>query len=656
MHNVTTDIPIATHQPGFGRWTAAKQFFLDHGLWMTSLFLAGLAGKFWLLFRFGTELPYWDAWEAEALRLYLPYFHGQLSWADLLQAHNEHRMLFPRLYCLGLLLLNGQWDNQFQTVVNAVIHSATLTALGFGMARLLGKHLWPLIWLPLALALALPFAWENTFGGGLYSQFYFLLAFSLIMIWFMGLRAPLSPGWWLGLIAGAATLFTAGSGFLTAVAVCGLGLLGLAREPRDWRKHIPTFIACGLLVVGGFLLKVDVPRHQIFHAHSLVQFLHALSRNLAWPCTDEPGCAVINLLPLALLAWMYLRSTGYRPAEKMVLGLGLWVLLQSAAAAYARGAEFTVGNEGSPPAPRYMDSSSFIMISDALSITLLVTRYRHRLWHPPAFFAGFVVWAVVCIAGLWATTASVWEDTLPLWLPNREARIQNTRAFVATDDPRIILDAPQEFALAQDLGALVATLREPDIRRVLPECVRQPLAVVPKSPESVFVPNGRPPEVAPDPPWEKCWGSFSANGAKARGDFESLPIDTAGLHFLAIPVSGDFSGGGISLELVDVVTGEDSRVRLPRKLTIAWQNVYVRAPAHAFKLIATDQSQTGWLAFQEPRDVGRFSYWALCFLAAWKYLLAAAVGLLLWGVLNGRKQLRNIFDCEEVMQAGSKSN
>src|SRR5271165_2848445 len=83
-------------------------------IWALSLLLAGLGARLWLIHRAGTPLPFWDQWE-EARFVYVPFFEGRLSLAELFAAHNEHRMFFNRFYDLAMLLLNGQWDNQLET-------------------------------------------------------------------------------------------------------------------------------------------------------------------------------------------------------------------------------------------------------------------------------------------------------------------------------------------------------------------------------------------------------------------------------------------------------------------------------------------------------------------------------------------------------------
>ena len=221
---------------------------------MLSLFLVGLGAKLWLIHRSGTPLPIWDEWD-EARVVYLPYFEGRLSLADLFTAHCEHRIVFTRIYSLGLLLLNRQWDGQLQMVVNAIIHCATLAGLGWLMSQWLEKRYWILLWLPLCLALALPFGWENSLAG-FQSQFYFLVVFSLLTLWLLGLHAPKSARWWCGATAAVMALFTVASGFLAAAAIFALVVLRIAKRQR-LETAIPTLAFCAAVAVAGVLLKAD---------------------------------------------------------------------------------------------------------------------------------------------------------------------------------------------------------------------------------------------------------------------------------------------------------------------------------------------------------------------------------------------------------------
>jgi hypothetical protein len=631
-------------------------------LWMLSLFLIGLGARLWLIHRFGTPLPFWDQWE-EARVVYVPYFEGKLSLADLFSAHNEHRILCTRIYSLALLLLNGQWDGQLQMVVNAIIHCATLAGLGWLMSRWLEKKYWILVWLPLVLVLALPFGWENSLAG-FQSQFYFLVVFSLLTLWLLGLHPPKSVRWWCGVVAAIVALFTVASGFLAAAAVFALVLLRVAKCPRSWKQQVPTLALCTVVVVAGVLLKADVKHHQLLQAHSAGEFLTALGSNLAWPWIVVPPFALVNLLPLATLAWLFLRGKNdARPVEEMTLVIGFWAVLQGAATAYARGAD------GKPPGWRYMDSSSFILIANCFSIAVLMSVH----WRAHAVFgnlqpatgdnqlaipsrgswidrsartlcyATFIFWAVACVAGLALLTSRAWQIDIPERQFYYRAQLRNTRAFMATDDIRIFDGKPKPQLLSYEGNPLaprlryeaewtVQYLRSPIIRDILPACARIPLEVMANEEATRgFVLKGF--RLArPEPPTEVSWGSCSAQGPGAMGTFESLPIRKSRLPYLEISVAGDLGEKNLSLELIELATGARIPVKPSKIAGNKWLDCYVKAPAGAFKIVARDASETGWFAFKAPREVGRLSFWAIQTLSAWKYLLFAGLGFFLFNL------------------------
>jgi hypothetical protein len=619
------------------RFGVVRRNLRDHLGWVISILLVGLGAKLWLISRYGTPLPFWDQWSAEAVYLYLPYLKGQLTVADLFLSHNEHRIFFTRLYDLCLLMLNRQWDNQLQMVCNAVIQSAGIAGFGWLMAHLMGKRIWPFIWLPLVLALALPFAWENTLAG-FQSQFYFLVILSLLAIWWLGLSPQLSVRWWLGVGTAIASVFTTGSGFLAAAAVLALTMLDILKQPRHWQRRLPMLAVCGGITVVGVLIKPDVPVHHVLQAHSVGEFLIALGNNLAWPWIVVAPFAPCNLFPLLLLGWMYFKSSETPiPGERMILGVGFWVVLQSMAAAYARGAG------GNPPGWRYMDSSSFIMIANCLSILMLMIRYRQRLWFAKFWQAGFVVWGFSCVTGLWLLN----DRALRIDIPEREfyqrMQLRTTRAFLATDDLRVLLNKPPPYLLRSDSPRIEAELlRNPYIRRILPACVREPLKVTPEETrDQAFIPNGCMP-AGKNQPLEPWWGSCPVPGGGSRGAFESLPVQKSTLPFLEFPVGGDLGAPGLALELVDLATSQVIQVKPVQRAGEQWRSAWVKAPVGPFKIRARDESETKWFAFQQPREVGRLSRWAITMLEGWKYFLFAGFGFLLLSLASLQVRRRSV--------------
>jgi hypothetical protein len=595
-----------------------------HLAWMLAIFLPGMGVKLLMILGSNGTVPYWDQWDGELVDTFIPHFAHQLTLADLIRPHNEHRVFWTRLLALALLLINGQWDAQLQMVVNAVLHCTVMAGFGRLMAALMGKRCWPFIWLPLTLAVALPYGWENTLWA-FQSQFYFLLLFSLLTIWLLGTSPPNTARWRMGILAGIAVLFTVGSGFLAAAAVAALAACELAKTPSDWRRQWPTIAAGVALTILGLCLTAGIPQHDELRAHSLREFLFALGNYLSWPTGLHPWLAPLNLFPLLALAWIYFRSSErHRPAQQMVLGIGFWVLLQALASAYARGAG------GKPPVWRYMDSACFTFIANCLSITLLFARYRPRLRFKPVWCAAFTLWALPCVWSLWTLNDYAWHGVLPIWTARQTARLNSTRAFMAANDEKIFESQDQIYIPHPNVGLLVLLLRTPEIRDILPASIREPLKVTPlPGHDQTFVTNGWQLD-QPDPPTETSWGSWSGTGTAARGVFESAPITNGSFPYLEISVAGDLDQPGLSLDLVDLKSGAVTRARTPSAPGRRWTNIVMREPGDDFKIVARDDSATGWLAFKAPREMARWSYWATRLMERWRYVLAAGFVCLAW--------------------------
>ena len=84
----------------------------------------------WATFdRFGSPMPDWDQWDAEAVELFIPWYGSDQFLTHLFNPHNEHRVVLTKLQNLTLGLLNGQWDSRLEAVTNALLHAAVAVAL-----------------------------------------------------------------------------------------------------------------------------------------------------------------------------------------------------------------------------------------------------------------------------------------------------------------------------------------------------------------------------------------------------------------------------------------------------------------------------------------------------------------------------------------------
>src|SRR5437763_1892168 len=85
--------------------------------------------KCWLIAGYGSETPFWDQWSGEAAGVFRPYLGGTLTFESLFAYHNEHRLVFVRLWTLALLIANGTWIPILEMLANACIHVAAIGAL-----------------------------------------------------------------------------------------------------------------------------------------------------------------------------------------------------------------------------------------------------------------------------------------------------------------------------------------------------------------------------------------------------------------------------------------------------------------------------------------------------------------------------------------------
>jgi len=590
------------------RQPSARRAKLSAFLWLAGLFLTGLGAKLWLINTYGTSLPFWDQWD-EARVVFIPYFSGHFSISDLFTPLNENRSIFTLIYSLTLVLINHQWDNRVEMVGNALLHTGLLTILAWRISRLIGGRTLSLAVIPFALVLGLPFAWENTLAG-FHSQFYFMLFFSIFAIWLLVLREPLTFGWWCGALFSVLALFNLASGLIAAAAVCAWSVVRIMQRPAENKRQWLTIIVCIVAVALGMYMKVNVPHHKRLMAGSPIEFLLSLGKYLAWPWIVFAPIAVFNMLPFGLFAWRYWRGTTKRtPAAEIVLCLGIWVLLQAAAAAYAR------GHGGAHPQWRYMDITSFAIVVNALALLVLWTAVNQQGPLPRYFSAVTALWVVAGFSGILLLSFQAVRSDLPWrgvlhhmqWLTAEGYRTsQDKRFFDVRRDYLALFEGdptkPQEHA-----RILIDAMESPQIRSVLPACIRRPVAM---QPERVigFTTNDAATQT-PHLSGEICWSSNEHTVTSER-IFESLPIERTELPYLEFWTAGNFGERDLSLSLINLSDGKRKNIQARSGPEDTWQTHYVSATRGNFKVSAEDKNPNSWFAFQAPREVGRLSVWA----------------------------------------------
>jgi hypothetical protein len=418
---------------------------------------------------FASPTPFWDQWDAEGAYLLAPWLDGALPASRLVEAHNEHRVLWTRLLTLGLFEANGgQWDNLVAAFANTVLAGALFAGLYAALRDgLAGRAARIALFVVLALLGTLPFGWENL-PTGFQSQFFLLLLAALATIGFAArVREAVVPLLALWLLA-LGSLFTMATGLL-AVAVAGGVLLS-----RAWLRQLsPRFALAGTaaLAVPAVVALLAVPAiagHQPLQAQDAGEWLSALERLLRWPL-PFPAAGLLLWLPAAWCAWRVVRTRAADAATLTALGFAAWALLQAAAMAYSRGHGLL------SPSSRYTDVLALGVVANAwFALRALDDRRAAAASAMPqdANTPHRLVVALLVSAPLLAGGALVRQapaDLGALRLHSRLAQVQsgNVRAFVRDGDPAR-LDVGTFEIPYPDAARLRKLLEQPGLRAALP--------------------------------------------------------------------------------------------------------------------------------------------------------------------------------------------
>lgn len=595
------------------------------------LWLLIVGGKWATFDRYGSAMPDWDQWDAEAANLYAPWFEHDHFFSHLFQAHNEHRIVLTKLQNLAVTLLNGQWDARLEAVVNAMLHATIGVALWLIGRKWVAPFWRPVLYLLIAAMLGVPVAWQNVLGG-FHSQQYWLIATSVIAMMVLPFARPWSAAWWGAVAAGWLALVTMGSGFFAALVVLTWVGFRLLRRQTTWREMWPTLAICGAILVTGVLTRASAPWHDSLRGRTAHDWIFTIVHNLQWPVPRDFGLvpALVLWAPWAVLAIRVLgpQPDGATRPVQTVAALGGWVMMQVVATAYARGAG------GDFPASRYMDTLVFGMVVNGLALGLLcLPSPNHPAWVRFAFdrdgliaqarWAGLFVlaWLGVFIwgfLGLIDLTFNGPLDDAKRYYLEAEAHM---RGFLATDN---LAELRFDNIPYPNADALAERLSHPSVRALQPAVMRVPLPMSPATPgQSGFFENQVPqllmahaPRTGLTPntgalPAHKSWGSFGPTGAAGTGEWRSAPMVSPLGAWLKIETAGQAGEPGVSLELHDAKTGAVlTTVRPDRVPGETWRAAYVRAPKQPFVLVAQDHDPARWIAFGAPIEVGNLSYLA----------------------------------------------
>ncbi len=563
-------------------------------------FLTLFASKLLLVHSYTLPHPFWDSWHVEGEWLYKPYLSGNLTFADLFKAASEHRPVVLRLYGLALLGLNGQWDVALQMTVNAALFALFGCILWRVFSGGLDRLSALLLSLVIIVSLSLPLSWENTLNGH-HAGWFFLYIFSTLGMWLAVARPPCDLIWFLCLPLFVAAYFSQFSGVISPLAAAVTLVFGMLRVRRVDRQTSVGVIL--LLILAGIGIAIE-PRFEgqaYDRAHSLVAFLKSLGYVLAWPHWDISWRIALLHSPwiIAVFCLLFGKIKDNVPT-RIVVVLGIWTYAQAVGIAYAR------GRDGMPPAIRYMDIFTIGLITNFAAL-LLIAHWKSVPWR--AATAGLaLVWGWSTWTGLKARTAYQYAVMLPAKRKSADIQESNLRAFAASGQFAYLANkADDELAYYGGPARVAELLNDPILRTIYPASIRAPLAVV--WPESkVFRDKGYA-SYTPHMEDRNVLGSYGRAGNLTEGSIESELISPPRLPYLEFRVTGDLGRPGLLLKLVGQ-SGSTIFVAPPSPSLTSWTGVRVRAPSEPFRIIADDESEQGWIAFCQPREMGRLSFYS----------------------------------------------
>jgi hypothetical protein len=441
---------------------------------LDSVLLAGFAAG---LLAFGGRLcvaegfvswsPYLDQWHAEIGGVAVPLAHGTLGLGDLVAGNNEHRVILTRSVALGLILVDGSWDNRALVVVNYLLESAAVAWVCILSWGSLGWARGSLIAATAFLPMILVCDWETMVSSN-QMQFVFMAVGSVIGLSLAHEFSLGSWGSWAALACAALVLGSMASGFLTALSLAATGLIVAYAGRRGIRKVAGFCAACAAIGAVGWLTRVEFTALYPIYAKGVGNWLKAFLMYAAWPLPP-------NILGFALLwaPWgaLLLFTLWKRRIERLAtfgIGLGIWALLQSCALGWARAGFLGLVSS------RYTEFLGWGFVANAAC--LAVALGRTGAWRA----SRIVPWAAVALWMIGVGGTEVWRSQatyrpyLEVFRGQTREHEQRLGTFMRTMDPSVIesVDFPR---IPYGAGEMLPILRDPLVRPLLPAPLRRDL-------------------------------------------------------------------------------------------------------------------------------------------------------------------------------------
>ncbi len=603
---------------------------------------------------FGSQTPYWDDWGLGGFLTDYKVYGFELE--RLFRPANEHRITFNRIMSLALFEMNQQqWNPIVWMIANATIWAASGALMVSVINRYAPQPSRVALMVVAITFWVLPFALVNILWG-IQTHTYTMVLFSLLGFWWTTNR-PFSGKWFAGIFSLAAATLTLAGGTFASVAVIGVSLMLFIATSRtdnsrsNRQQYLKTSIAALLPAVLGFALIAQVAGgsdKELVLTDSITTFLKTMS----WPNYKGLWPAFVFAAPVVLLIVQIFKH-GEAPSRftRFVLSIYAFTVIVATGVAYARG----LG--GPSPAPRYFEFLSLIPLSSLMALCLLSSgRYRVGANTLALMFGGYLL---AFGSGLSHQAATV-DHVLKEQKKYKALQTLNTSRYLNTGDyaelenqPFRHIPFPHSDIFQAILDKMSAADTLPPSLQPQPDLQWYPEASDEEIQSSAFFRNGtavlHEEILGSDHLGAPAYGSFNPEMGEeeATGRFESAAL-RINRSFAQISYMGDISSPDMQLYLEDVGSGDRfyiEPVATPRYAhqypMTKWLTTQLKLPRGYYKIVAQDNSETGWFAFSSPRPVGRLSYYAQELSSYGHYLWQFAILLLLWSL---RHSLIGLFE------------
>jgi hypothetical protein len=315
-----------------------KRFYRNKFISLPVLFFIILFCKNLLISEFAVNVPFGDQWDGELMNLYKPYEEGNLSVSHFFAPHNEHRILFTRLFNLGIYILNGnRWSPLLVIRVQSILASLIPVLLLFFFYRL--KPIPFLIYIFFGIFSSLPLLYENLLSG-FQNQFYFMLIFTILGI---GTFSVKMKNEFLKLtmliILSTFAYFSMASGFILPLVLAFLYF-----HYYFYSKRLKYLCVAIFLLTLGVLLLLTTPKLEKteldYNVKTLKSFVSILYKIFQLPNISGFNFGFCMIwIPILLLLYRNVWKNKYSaiPRKPFFFGLLILLLIQIAGIAYARG-------------------------------------------------------------------------------------------------------------------------------------------------------------------------------------------------------------------------------------------------------------------------------------------------------------------------------